>query len=61
MGKRVSYPISVKEEDVQMRLAGEIMDKLGMKNRTQVKTWMKWHRADNHYNSDCRKNGQGVY
>ncbi|WP_144473336.1 IS3 family transposase [Bacillus pumilus] len=48
MGKRVSYPISVKEEAVQMRLAGiptnEIMDKLGIKNRTQVKTWMKWYR-----------------
>lgn len=32
MGKRVSYPISVKEKTVKMRLAGiptkEIMDKL---------------------------------
>ncbi|WP_155762152.1 IS3 family transposase [Bacillus safensis] len=53
MGKRVSYPISIKEEAVQMRLAGiptkEIMDKLGIKNRTQVKTWMKWYReGENH-------------
>lgn len=39
MGKRVSYPISIKEEAVQMRLAGiptkEIMDRLGIKNGTQ--------------------------
>ncbi|MEI4791458.1 transposase [Bacillus sp. FJAT-53060] len=48
MKKRVSYPISVKEEAVRMKLIGiptkEIMDKLGIKNSTQVKTWMKWYR-----------------
>lgn len=47
MGKRVSYPVSIKEEAVKMRLAGiptkEIIDKLGIKNRTQVKMWMKWY------------------
>ncbi|MEI4789425.1 hypothetical protein WAX46_03470 [Bacillus sp. FJAT-53060] len=41
MKKRVSYPISVKEEAVRMKLIGiptkEIMDKLGIKNSTQVK------------------------
>ncbi|WP_145939399.1 IS3 family transposase [Bacillus xiamenensis] len=53
MGTRVSYPASVKEEAVQMKLAGvstkEIMDKLGIKNKTQVKTWMKWyHNGETH-------------
>lgn len=39
MGTRISYPISIKEETVQMRLAGiptkEIMDRLGIKNGAQ--------------------------
>lgn len=48
MGMRVSYPGEVKEEAVRLRLDGvpvaEVMDRLGIKNKTQLKTWMKWYR-----------------
>ena len=48
MGTRVSYPLEVKEEAIRLRLAGvpvaEVMDQLGIKNNTQIKTWMKWYR-----------------
>ncbi|CAM3606370.1 ISBsu1 transposase, ORFA [Bacillus inaquosorum KCTC 13429] len=49
MGTRVSYPIEVKQEAVEMRLAGvpmkEIMQELNIKNKTQVQTWVRWHKA----------------
>ena len=48
MGTRVSYPLEVKEEAIRLRMAGvpvaEVMDQLGIKNKTQLKTWMKWYR-----------------
>jgi transposase len=48
MGTRVSYPIEVKMKAIEMRLAGkpvkEVMEELNIRNKTQVKTWMKWHR-----------------
>ncbi|UQZ45782.1 IS3 family transposase [Bacillus sp. PK3-037] len=49
MGRRVSYPVEVKQKAVEMRLAGvpmkEIMEKLKIKNKTQIKTWVRWHKA----------------
>ncbi|QNH39163.1 IS3 family transposase [Bacillus sp. PAMC26543] len=49
MGTRVSYPIEVKQKAVEMRLAGvpmkEIMQELNIKNKTQVQTWARWHKA----------------
>ncbi|APJ10249.1 transposase [Bacillus safensis] len=49
MGTRVSYPVEVKQKAVDMRLAGvsmkEIMQELNIKNKTQVQTWMRWHKA----------------
>ncbi|MEC0570808.1 IS3 family transposase, partial [Bacillus spizizenii] len=49
MGTRVSYPVEVKQKAVEMRLAGvpmkEIMQKLNIKNKTQVQTWVRWHKA----------------
>ncbi|QNH39940.1 IS3 family transposase [Bacillus sp. PAMC26543] len=49
MGTRVSYPIEVKQKAVEMRLAGvpmkEIMQELNIKNKTQVQTWVRWHKA----------------
>ncbi len=49
MRTRVSYPVEVKQKVVEMRLAGvpmkEIMQKLNIKNKTQVQTWMRWHKA----------------
>ncbi|CAN2249373.1 transposase [Bacillus vallismortis] len=49
MGTRVSYPLEVKQKAVEMRLAGvpmkEIMQKLNIKNKTQVQTWVRWYKA----------------
>ncbi|WP_439024278.1 IS3 family transposase [Bacillus halotolerans] len=49
MGTRVSYSIEVKQKAVEMRLAGvpmkEIMQELNIKNKTQVQTWVRWHKA----------------
>ncbi|PRR89433.1 IS3 family transposase [Bacillus atrophaeus] len=49
MGTRVSYPVEVKQKAVEMRLAGvpmkEIMQELNIKNKTQIKTWVRWHKA----------------
>ncbi|MCM3355089.1 IS3 family transposase [Bacillus halotolerans] len=49
MGTRMSYPIEVKQKAVEMRLAGvpmkAIMQELNIKNKTQVQTWVRWHKA----------------
>ncbi len=48
MATRVSYPVEMKMKAIEMRLAGisvkEVMEELGIRNKTQVKTWMKWYR-----------------
>ena len=48
MGTRVSYPIEVKMKAIEMRLAGipvkQVLEELNIKNKTQLKIWMKWHR-----------------
>ncbi|HDT7699528.1 TPA: helix-turn-helix domain-containing protein, partial [Enterococcus faecium] len=42
--------VQVKMKAIEMRLAGipvkEVMEQLGIRNKTQVKTWMKWYRND---------------
>lgn len=47
MGTRVSYPLEVKQAAIKMKLEGkstkEIMEKLSIKNRTQVQTWWRWY------------------
>ncbi|WP_422658089.1 hypothetical protein ACK8P5_20445 [Paenibacillus sp. EC2-1] len=49
MATRVSYPLEVKMKAIEMRLAGipvkEVMDQLNIRNKTQVKTWLKWYRS----------------
>ncbi|MEC0252523.1 IS3 family transposase [Bacillus halotolerans] len=49
MGTRLSYSIEVKQKAVEMRLAGvptkEIMQELNIKNKTQVQTRVRWHKA----------------
>ncbi|WP_125461094.1 IS3 family transposase [Paenibacillus ihbetae] len=49
MATRVSYPLEVKMKAIEMRLAGipvkEVMDQLNIRNRSQVKAWMKWYRS----------------
>lgn len=48
MRTRVSYPVEIKMKAVEMRLAGvpvkEIMDELNIRNKTQIKTWMRWYK-----------------
>jgi transposase-like protein len=48
VAKEVHYPPEVKWKAVNMKLAGhstrEVMKDLGIKNDTQVETWMRWHR-----------------
>jgi len=48
LATRVSYPVEVKMKAIKMRLAGTpvkvVMDELGIRNVTQLKTWMSWYR-----------------
>ena len=47
MVTRVSYPLEVKQVAIKMKLEGkstkEIMEKLSIKNRTQIQTWWRWY------------------
>lgn len=47
LATRVSYPVEVKMKVIKMRLAGipnkEVMDRLGIRNVTQLKVWMSWY------------------
>ena len=53
MGTRVSYPVEVKLQAIEMRLAGipvkEVMETLQIRNRTQLQTWMRWHKNGEAY------------
>jgi len=48
LSTRVSYPVEIKLKAIEMRLAGvsvkDVMDELNIRNKTQLKTWMRWHR-----------------
>ncbi|QGH34241.1 IS3 family transposase [Gracilibacillus salitolerans] len=49
MGKKVVYPEEIKREVIRLKLSGEltnkeIMEKFGIKNKTQINTWMRWYR-----------------
>ena len=48
MGTRVSYPKELKLQAVQMKLQGiptkVVMEKLNIRNDTQVETWMRWYK-----------------
>ncbi len=47
MATRVSYPLEIKMKAIEMRLARvpvrEVMEQLGIRNKTQLKTWMRWY------------------
>ena len=49
MGKKRYYSAELKWEAVRMKEEGylnrEIMHKLGIKDRTQIQTWMRWYRT----------------
>ena len=48
MGIRFRYPIEVKMKAIELKLARvstkDIFDRLIIRNKTQVQTWMKWYR-----------------
>lgn len=53
MGKRMHYPAEIKWKAVQLKEEGytnrEIMKELGIRNETQIKTWMRWYRTGQTY------------
>jgi transposase-like protein len=48
LATRVSYPVETKMKAIEIRLAGvpvqEVMKQLTIRNKTQIKTWMRWYR-----------------
>jgi transposase-like protein len=50
---RVHYPEETKWKVIEMEKDGysncTIMEKLGIKNVSQIKRWMKWYRTDQTY------------
>lgn len=56
MGTRVHYPSEIKWKAVNMRLEGHtkkhVMKTLGIKNDSQIETWMRWYRANQTYRFD---------
>ncbi|WP_419393611.1 IS3 family transposase [Cytobacillus praedii] len=56
MGKKVHYPSEIKIKAIEMKKNGiknsEIMKELGIKNVTQIKTWMRWERNGESYRFD---------
>ncbi|EOP80814.1 hypothetical protein IGM_05784 [Bacillus cereus HuB4-4] len=53
MGTRKSYSEEIKWKAIELKKQGytnkEIMEQLGIKNKAQIKTWMKWHREGETY------------
>ncbi|MNI05959.1 hypothetical protein D3C73_589260 [compost metagenome] len=48
MATRVSYPVEIKMKAIEMRMQGvpvkTVMNELNIRNKTQLKTWMRWYR-----------------
>ena len=48
MGKKQTYSYEIKMKAIEMKLAQvpvkEIMERLHIKNNTQIDTWMEWYR-----------------
>lgn len=56
--KQNFYPEEIKKEVIRLKLTGdytnrELMNRFGIKNKTQIKTWMRWYR-----NGEERRLGQ---
>ncbi len=53
MRTRKSYSEEIKWKTIELKKQGytnkEIMEQLGIKNKAQIKTWMKWHREGETY------------
>lgn len=54
MGTRKSYSEEIKWKAIELKKQGytnkEIMEQLGIKNKAQIKTWMKWQTL---HNGEC--------
>ena len=70
MSSRVHYSPEIKWEVIDMKLNGsttkEIMNKLGIKNKSQIMTWLRWYKnGETHrFNQPVGKQytyGKGVY
>lgn len=49
MNKKNVYPEEIKREVIRLKLTGEytnkeLMERFGIKNKTQIKTWTRWFR-----------------
>ncbi len=48
MATRVSYTVEINRKAIEMRLEGipvrEVMNELGIRNKTQLKVWLRWYR-----------------
>lgn len=53
MGTRVSYPVEIKLKAIEMKLQGfpviQVMEELNIRNKSQLKTLMKWYREGQLY------------
>lgn len=63
---RVSYSSDVKWAVVKEKLAGElttkeIMEKYGIKNKSQVETWIRWYKNNELYRFDQPVGKQYTY
>lgn len=49
MGTKVHYPLETKMKAIEMKQQGytngQIMEQLGIKNKSQVKQWMRWYKT----------------
>jgi transposase-like protein len=65
MSPRVHYPSEIKWKAVKMKLEGHptkfIMQTLGIKNVSQIKTWMKWYYTNQVYRFDQPVGKQYAY
>lgn len=65
MGTRVHYPSEIKWKAVRMRLEGftrkQVMQTLGIKNDSQIETWMRWYRTNQTHRFDQPVGKQYTY
>lgn len=66
MGTRVHYAAKVKWNAVNLKLApnysnSDIMKSLGIRNNTQIQTWMRWYRKGETHRFDQPVGKQYTY
>ena len=65
MGTRISYPKELKLKAVEMKLQGistkVIIDKLNIRHKTQVDTWLRWYKKGEMHRFDQPVGKQYTY